>query len=158
MPSPRRWIDGLLVLPLALATVAGCAPSTIVGPLSHEQEEREHLLDRARTAGLPTDLLEKVVPPLTPEEMRTQQEQDSSCRASYVWKNGLTYTGSGLVAAAAGITIGGAYATGNSDETKAIFGVTGGTMALFGTILVAVGGILQNSYTDRGCVTRLSTK
>jgi hypothetical protein len=31
-------------------------------------------------------------------------------------------------------------------------------MALFGTILVAVGGILQNRYTDRGCVTRIEAK
>jgi hypothetical protein len=56
---------------------------------------------------------------------------------------------------AAGLTIGGAYATGNTDTTKQIFGVTGGSMALLGTLLVAIGGMVQNHYSDIGCVTRL---
>ena len=149
---------GTLGVLLALASATGCTPSMVIGPLSHEREERDHLLERARTAGTSIDLLERVSPPLTPDEQRLGAEQDSSCRSSYLWKNGLTYTGSGLVAAAAGITIGGAYATGNTDTAKAIFGVTGGTLALAGALIVAIGAIIQNNYTDRGCVTRLSTK
>ena len=147
-----------LAVLLVVASAGACTPSMVIGPLSHEQEERDHLLYRAKTAGLSTDLLEKVVPPLTPDEKILEAEQDHSCRSSYLWKNGLTYTGSGLVAAAAGITIGGAYATGNTDTAKAIFGVTGGTLALAGALLVAIGAIVQNNYTDRGCVTRLNTK
>jgi hypothetical protein len=153
----RRRVRGGVGIGVLVIT-GGCTPSMVIGPLSHEQEERDHLLVRAKTAGISTDLLEKVVPPLTPDERLLEAEQNHSCRSSYVWKNGLTYTGSGMVAAAAGITIGGAYATGNTDTTKAIFGVTGGTMALAGALLVAIGAIIQNNYTDRGCVTRLSTK
>lgn len=143
---------------LLLTLLAGCSPSTIIGPLSHQEEEQERFMDRARRFGMSTEDVQRVFPPLTPEEENRKRDQDSSCRSSYLWKNGLTYTGSALVAAAAGLTIGGAYATGNSDETKAIFGVTGGTTALFGTMLVAIGSIIQNAYTDRGCVTRLDTK
>lgn len=150
---------GKLGLLLALASPVGCVPSTIVGPLAHQQEERDHLLDRARKAGMSTDLLEKVVPPLTPEERRLADEQTDSCRSSYVRKNGLTWTGSGLVAAAAGLTIGGAYATGNNDMTgKLIFGVSAGTFAALGSGLVAIGGIIQQHFTDRGCVTKANVK
>ena len=143
---------------LLLASASGCTPSMIIGPLSRQQEERDHFMGRARGAGISTDLLEKVAPPLTPEERAIAQDQDDSCRSSYVWKNGLTYTGSALVAGAAGLTIGGAYATGNTDTTKQIFGVTGGATALLGTLLVAIGGMVQNHYSDRGCVPRLDTK
>ncbi len=107
---------------------------------------------------MPQDAIEKVVPPLTPAERSLAEEQDQSCRSSYIWKNGLTYTGGVLVAAAAGITIGGAYLTGNTDTTKQIFGVTGASIALFGTLLVAVGAMVQNHFTDRGCVTTLNVR
>ncbi len=147
-----------LVCLFALTVATGCAPASIVGPLSHQEEERELLFTRAQKAQVSTDLLEQVMPPPTPEEKKREDEQDSSCRASYLWKNGLTYTGSALVAGAAGLTIGGAYATGNGDTTKAVFGVTGGTLALFGTMLVAIGGILQNNSSDRGCVPRIDTR
>jgi len=51
-------------------------PSLIVGPLTHQQEERDHLLNRARRAGMSTDLLDRVLPPLTPEEKNLADEQD----------------------------------------------------------------------------------
>jgi hypothetical protein len=147
---------GLLLL---LASAVGCTPSNIIGPMSHQQEERDHLLNRARQAGMSTDLLEKVAPPLTPDEQRLAEEQDHSCRSSYVRKNAFTWTGSGLVAAAAGLTIGGAYATSSNDMTgKLIFGVSAGTMATLGSGLVAIGAIIQERFTDRGCVTRLNVK
>lgn len=107
---------------------------------------------------MPEDTLDKVMPPLTVDEEALAKEQDHYCRSSYVWKNGLTYTGSILVAAAAGITIGGAALTGKTDTTKEIFGVTGASTALFGTLLVAVGAMVQNHFTDRGCVTTLSVR
>ena len=154
-----RRSAGTLGLLLVLASAVGCTPSTIIGPLAHQQEERDHLLNRARQAGMSTDLLEKVVPPLTPEEKRLADEQTDSCRSSYVRKNGFTWTGSGLVAAAAGLTIGGAYATSNNDMTgKLIFGVSAGTMAALGSGLVAIGGIIQQRFTDRGCVTKANVK
>ena len=147
----------LALVAAALSNLA-CAPSMIGGPMSRQQEERDQLIARARASGASPDVIEKAFPPLTPEEQRLEEDQDRSCRASYLWKNGLTYTGHGLVAGAAGLTIGGAYATGNSDEAKTIFGVTGGTMVLFGTLLVAIGGVIQNNYSDRGCMPRLETK
>lgn len=144
---------------LWLVSAVGCAPSTIIGPLSHQEEERDHLLIRARRTGMSTDLLERVLPPLTPEEKVLADEQDHSCRSSYLRKDGFTWTGSGLVAAAAGLTIGGAYATSNNDMTgKLIFGVSAGTMAALGSGLVAIGGIVQQRFTDRGCVTKLTVK
>ena len=112
-----RRSPGTLGLLLVLASAVGCAPSLIVGPLTHQQEERDHLLKRARQAGMSTDLLDRVLPPLTPEEKSLADEQDHSCRSSYLRKDGFTWIGSGLVAAAAGITIGGAYATSNNDST-----------------------------------------
>jgi hypothetical protein len=150
---------GTLGLLLVLASAVGCAPSLIVGPLTHQQEERDHLLNRARQAGMSTDLLDRVLPPLTPEEKRLADEQDHSCRSSYLRKDGFTWTGSGLVAAAAGLTIGGAYATGTNDSTgKLIFGVSAGTMAALGSGLVAIGGIIQQRFTDRGCMTKAYAK
>ena len=144
---------------LVLASAVGCAPSTIIGPLGHQQEERDRLLDRATHAGMSTDLLERVLPPLTPQEMRLADEQNHSCRSSYLRKNGFTWTGSGLVALAAGLTIGGAYATSSNDMTgKLIFGVSAGTMAALGSGLVAIGGIIQERFSDRGCVTKVSVK
>jgi hypothetical protein len=143
-------------LVLVVGSATGCAPGKIVGPLSYQFEERQHLIDRARHAGVSTELIEKVAPPLTPSEWDLAEAQDSSCRSSYMWKNFLTYSGSVLVAGAAGLTIGGAYVTGNAnaDTTKQIFGVTGGSMALLGTLFVAIGGMVQNHFTDSGCVTK----
>ena len=83
------------------------------------------------------------------------QTESDSCRSSYLWKNGLTWTGSVFVAAGAGITIGGAYATGNNDTTgKVVYGVSAGTLAALGSLLVAIGGIVQQGFTDRGCWVR----
>lgn len=144
---------------LWLVSSVGCTPSMIIGPLAHQQEERGYLLNRARQEGMSTDLLERVLPPLTPDEKSLSDEQDHSCRSSYLWKNGLTWTGSGMVAAAAGLTIGGAYATSNNDSTgKLVFGVSAGTMAALGSGLVAIGGIIQQRFTDRGCVTKANVK
>jgi hypothetical protein len=154
-----RRSPGTLGLLLVLASAVGCAPSLIVGPLAHQQEERDHLLNRARQAGMSTDLLDRFLPPLTPEEKSLADEQDHSCRSSYLRKDGFTWTGSGLVAAAAGLTIGGAYATSNNDTTgKLIFGVSAGTMAALGSGLVAIGGIIQQRFTDRGCMTKAYVK
>jgi hypothetical protein len=156
---PMSRIPGAIGALLLVASAVGCAPSTIVGPLEHQQEERNVLLERARRGGMATDVVEKVLPPLTPWEEQLAREQDSSCRSSYMWKNGLTWTGSLLIAAAGGVEVGGAIATGNSDTNgKVIFGVSAGTGAILGSILVAVGGIVQNGYTDRGCQSRMYVK
>jgi hypothetical protein len=130
-------------------------PSHVIGPLQHERDERDKLISRSRASGVSQQLINAVVPPLTPEEVQSIKAQDDSCRASYLWKNGLTWTGSIIVAAAAGITIGGAYATGNDDTNgKILFGVSAGTLAALGSAFVAVGGIIQGSFTDRGCWVR----
>jgi hypothetical protein len=142
-----------------LTGAIGCSPATIIGPLAHQQEERDHLLLRARKSEMSPQLLEKVFPPLTPDEKSLADEQDHSCRSSYVWKNGLTWTGSGLIATSAGLTIGGAYATSNNDTTaKIAFGVSAGTMAALGGGLVAIGALIQERFTDRGCVTKVTVK
>ncbi len=101
------------------------------------------------------ELINTVAPPLLPEEEQSIQKEDASCRSSYTWKNGLTWTGSILVAMAAGLTIGGAYATGLNDTTgKILFGVSAGSLAALGSGLVAVGGIVQQGFGDRGCWVR----
>jgi hypothetical protein len=116
-------------------------------------------MGRARNSGMSTELLEKVMPPLTSEERILADGQDHSCRSSYKWKDGLTWTGSGMIAAAAGLTIGGAYATSANDMTgKLAFGVSAGTMATLGSGLVALGGIVQERFSDRGCVTKVTVK
>jgi len=144
---------------LVVASTQGCTPSIIIGPLAHQEEERNHLLMRARVAGMSADLVDKVAPPLTPGEEQLARDQDDSCRASYLWKNALTWTGSTLIATSAGLTIGGAYATGNNDTSgKVIFGVSAGTMAALGSGLVAIAGIIQGNFSDRGCVSKLTTK
>jgi hypothetical protein len=144
---------------LALASQAGCVPSSIIGPLAHEAEERDRLLARAQRAGMSLDLVEKIAPPLTDEERVLADEQTSSCRSSYVRKDALTWTGGGLIIVAAGITVGGAYATGNNDTTgKVVFGVGAGTLATLGGVLVAIGGIVQQRFTDRGCVPKITAK
>jgi hypothetical protein len=149
----------LYILFSLLLAGPGCTPSHIVGPLSHSEDEREHLLTRAQVAGVSGDIVGRAFPPLTAEELDQAREQDSSCRSSYMWKNALTWTGSILIAVAAGITIGSAYATGNSDNTSKIaFGVSVGTLATFGAGLVAIGGIIGNGFTDRGCVSKISFK
>lgn len=123
-----------------------------MGPLQQEAEERERVAARARKSGVSDEMLTAVAPPLTPEEMEARKAENRSCRSSYMWKNGMTWTGSILVAVAAGITIGGAYATGNDDASgKIIFGVSAGSLAALGTGLVAIGGIVQTGFTDRGC-------
>ena len=54
-----------------LASAAGCMPSTIIGPLSHQEEERDHILLRSQRAGMSKDLFEKVLPPLDDDLART---------------------------------------------------------------------------------------
>jgi hypothetical protein len=145
----------MLPLVVALATAPGCVPSHVVGPLRHERDEREELVRRARSSGVSMEVLNAVVPPLTPEEEQRSEEETDSCRASYLWKNGLTWTGGALVGLAAASTIGGAFATGSSDTTgKIAFGVSAGTLAALGTIFQVVAGIIQVNFADRGCVVR----
>ncbi|MDP9001665.1 MAG: hypothetical protein M3O46_16320 [Myxococcota bacterium] len=140
---------------MALAVAPGCVPSHVIGPLRHEREERERLVVRSRASGVSLDLLNTVVPPLTPEEEGVMDEQTDSCRTSYLWKNGLTWTGGGFVAVAAGSTIVGAVATGNSDtSSKIVFGVSAGTLAALGSILQVIAGIIQVNFSDRGCVVK----
>lgn len=138
-----------------VGAASGCVPSSVVGSLRHQQDERERILIRARSAGASPELMIAIAPPLTASEEQLVQKENDSCRSSYLWKNALTWTGGGFVATAAGITIGGAYATGNSDTTgKLVFGVSAGSLAAVGSILVAVGGIVQQGFTDRGCVVK----
>jgi hypothetical protein len=149
---------------LLVSAAPGCVPSSVIGPLQREQDERDKLLTRwvnradrapSRSPAVPAELLDAVFPPPTPEEVQLSQKQNSSCRSSYLWKNGLTWTGSIFVATAAGITVGGAYATGNNDTTgKLLFGVSAGSLAALGSGLVALGGIVQQGFTDRGCWVR----
>ena len=144
-----RTAAGLLMI---LAAAPGCLPSSVIGPLEHEREEREKVVVRARQSGVSEAVLDTVVPPLTTEEVQSMKAQDASCRSSYMWKNGLTWTGSILVAVAAGVTIGGAYASGINDTAeKLLFGVSAGSLAALGSAFVAVGGIIQGGFTDRGC-------
>jgi hypothetical protein len=140
---------------LVLAAAPGCVPSHVIGPLEHEGDERETLLSRSRKAGTSEELVDAAFPPPTPQEIQTAQVQNDSCRSSYLWKNSLTWTGSIFVAAAAGFIIGGAYATGNNDTTgKIAFGVSAASLAALGSALVAVGGIVQQGFSDRGCWVR----
>jgi hypothetical protein len=136
-----------------LVVASGCTPSSVIGPLQHEHDERDKMLARARSAGVSNDLINTVAPPLTVEEEKTMYKETGSCRTSYYWKNGLTWTGSILVAAAGGITLG--YAAGNSGNSstndKVITGVSVGSLAALGSALVAVGGLVQTGFTDRGC-------
>ena len=148
----RRLLGPVVGLLLVVAAAAGCVPSSVMGPLQREGDEREKLVTRARKSGVSEEMLTAVAPPLTPEEMEARKQENSSCRSSYLWKNGMTWTGSIFVAVAAGITIGGAYATGNDDTSgKLVFGVSAGSLAALGAGLVAVGGIVQTGFTDRGC-------
>jgi hypothetical protein len=156
-----RTVMGVL---LVQAAASGCVPSSVIGPLQHERDERDTLLaqwaDRAhrapsRAPGVSEELLDALFPPMTPEEEQSIQKQNASCRSSYMWKNALTWTGSIFVAAAAGVTVGGAYATGNNDTTgKLLFGLSAGSLAALGGGLVAIGGIIQQGFTDRDCWVR----
>jgi hypothetical protein len=73
-----RKSPGTLGLLLVLASAVGCAPSLIAGPLTYQQEERDHTLNQARQAGMSTDLLDRVLSPLTPEEKSLADELDHS--------------------------------------------------------------------------------
>ena len=141
---------------LVILATAGCVPSSVMGPLQHERDERDTLLVRARRAGIPEDVANTVAPPLTAEETQGTHAQNHSCRSYYLWKNGLTWTGSVFVAIAGGFTIGAAYSTQNKSDTNATiaYGVSAGSLAALGSILVAVGGIVQQGFTDRGCWVR----
>jgi hypothetical protein len=154
--APPAHATPTLAVLLFAAAAPACTPCRIIGPLSHSEDERDHLLLRARAVGTNDDLIDRVDPPLTPSEKNLAAQEDSSCRSSYVWKNALTWTGSLLIAGAAGVTVGSAYATGNNDNTgKLIFGVSAGSLATLGSGLVAIGGILANGFSDRGCVTKM---
>jgi hypothetical protein len=138
-----------------LVVASGCAPSSVIGPLQHEHDERDKLLARAKSSGVSDDLINTVAPPMTVEEEKAMFKETGSCRTSYMWKNGLTWTGSIFVAAAGGITVGGAYASAISDTAnKVLLGVSVGSLAALGSALVAVGGIVQSGFTDRGCWVR----
>jgi hypothetical protein len=46
-----------------------------------------------------------------------------------------------------------------SDNTgKIAFGVSAGTLTTLGSGLVAVGGVIANGFTERGCVTKISVE
>lgn len=144
-----------LGIALALVSTSGCVPAEVVGALRHEEDERQRLLIRARASGVSMEVLNAIVPPLTLEEEREMQVQDSSCRASYLWKNGFNWTGGGLVAVAAGSTIVGGIATGtDTNWAKIVFGVSAGTLAALGGIFEVVAGVIQTNFADRGCVVR----
>jgi hypothetical protein len=144
-----------VALLFVLAAAPGCVPSSVMGPLQRERDDRDKLIVRSRRAELPGDVVDKIMPPLTPEEEQATLLQNGSCRSYYLWKNGLTWTGSILVGAAAGFTIGAAYATNQNDPSATIgYGVSAGSLAALGSILVAVGGIVQQGFTDRGCWVR----
>jgi hypothetical protein len=140
----------------AVATAPGCTPSSVMGPLQRQADERELILNRSRGSSLSVEVLNVVAPPLTAEEVNNIQRENESCRRAYMWKNALSWTGGVFVAVAAGVTIGGAYATGNNDTTgKLVFGVSAASLAALGGVLGVVGGIIHQSYfTDRGCVVK----
>jgi hypothetical protein len=144
---------------LAAVLVAGCVPSNVVGPLRRAEDERERLLVRARASGVSLNFLNAMVAPLSSKEEQEMSEQDNSCRISYLWKNGLTWTGGTFVGIAAGSTILGGIATRNSNPNAQIaFGVSGGSLAALGGILQVVAGILQIGFSDRGCFVRESIR
>jgi hypothetical protein len=148
----KRATMGLL---LVLAAAPGCTPSSVFGPLQNQRDQRDQLLRRAQGSSVSVELLNVFAPPLTPEEVQGIARENDSCRSAYMWKNALTWTGGVLVAVAAGVTIGGAYATGNNDTTgKIAFGVSAGSLAALGGVLVVVGGIINQRFTDRGCVVK----
>jgi hypothetical protein len=137
---------------LVLVAAPGCTPCGVFGPLQRQQDEREQILRRSRGSGLSVEVLNVIAPPLTAEEVQAIQQENQSCRVSYMWKNALTWTGGVLVAVAAGAIIGGALATGNNDTTgKIAFGVSAGSLAALGGVFGVVGGIIHQSFTDRGC-------
>jgi hypothetical protein len=146
-------VDAKSFLLLLIAT-SGCVPGSVIGPLQNERDARDTLMTRARRAGVPEHVMNTVVPPLTPEEEQSVQAQNSSCRSSYLWKNTLTWTGGAFVGAAAGMTIGAAFTSNNNDTAPKVLGVSAGSLAALGSIFVAVGGIIQQGFTDRGCRVR----
>ena len=106
------------------------------------------MLARARSAGVSNDLINTVAPPLTVEEEKTMYKETGSCRTSYMWKNGLSWTGSILVAGAGGVALAGASTTA---DRQVLLGASIASLATLGTVLVAVGGLVQTGFTDRGC-------
>ena len=140
---------------LALVIAPGCTPCRVFGPSQRQLDERQEILNRARGAPVPVEVLNVLAPSLTRDELEAVRQENASCRASYLWKSGFNWTGGALVGIAAGVTIGGAYATALSDATiKVAFGVSAGSLAALGAIFEAIGGLVQQSYTDRGCVMR----
>lgn len=137
----------------ALALTTACTPCSVFGPLQQQEDERELILRRAQGTGISPEVMNVIAPPLTADEVRAVQRQNASCRASYLWKNGIGWTGGVMIAVAAGVTIGGAYATGNNDQTgKIAFGVSAGSLAALGGVLGVAAGMIHQSFTERGCV------
>lgn len=143
-----------LAFALAAATSTGCTPCSVFGPLQHQKDEREQLLSRAREATLPVEVVNVIAPPLTRAEREAVDRENASCRASYLWKNALSWSGAVLVVAASGVVIaGGAY----SEEFDHLagtlaFGLSAGGLATLGGLLGLAGGMIHQSFTERGCV------
>jgi hypothetical protein len=147
---PKVATIGLLIV---LVTAPGCTPCRVFGPLQHQRDERELLLTRSRGSGVPVEVLNVIAPPLTLSEAQAVDQENHSCRSAYMWKNALTWTGGVMVAIAAGVTVGGAYLTGNNNTTGAIaFGISAGSLAALGGLFGVGGDMVHQSFTERGCL------
>jgi hypothetical protein len=143
---------GLLLI---LVSAPACTPGKVFGPLQFQSDQRDELMRRAQGSGVAVELLNVIAPPLTHEELQAIAQQNGACRTAYMWKSALTWTGGVLVAVAAGVTIGGAYATGINDVTgKIVFGVSAGSLATLGGVFGVIGDIIHQYFTDWGCVVK----
>jgi hypothetical protein len=66
---------------LVLGTASACTPSSVIGPLQHESDERDKMLVRAKNAGVSEELISTVAPPLTVDEEKGMFRETTSCRA-----------------------------------------------------------------------------
>lgn len=70
----------------------------------------------------------------------------------YYAKSWLTGLGGSITAVGGGMTIGGAFATYNSDNSdKLIFGALGGGLTAVGGILTIIGVVEQINFDKAGC-------
>jgi hypothetical protein len=151
--APALLVFGLALL--ATTTSSGCSPCSVFGPLQIQRDERELVLARFRGSRFPVELANVIAPPLTAAELGAVDRQNGSCRTLYMWKNALTWTGTILVVIAAGVTIGGAYATAIDDfASKIAFGVSAGSLATLGGVLEVLGDVVHQSFTERGCIVK----